>query len=141
MQTSRYVFPMIALASAFFLQGTFAKQPPIMAAPPIVALMPFLTDNPDFFDLTDTQKKAISKIASQSNFSREGLDQLILDLRAELQTLLFTYGSNPKEVESLRKDLLKQEAARLQLSVDCAMGLQKVLTAEQWNTLMGLAKQ
>jgi len=36
---------------------------------------------------------------------------------------------------------LAQEKATLQLSIDCAMWLQKVLTPAQWKALVELAQQ
>jgi Spy/CpxP family protein refolding chaperone len=118
-----------------------AKQPPIMAAPPIVALMPVLNDSPDFFDLSAEQKKQVANIAQRSSHAREGLDQSILDLRAELRDLLMQQGVDAKQVQKISAELLTQEKARLQLSIDCAMGLQKVLTPAQWKVLLDLAQQ
>lgn len=118
-----------------------AKQPPIMAASPVVVLMPFLTDNPDFFDLTPSQKQAVSKVAQASASKRETLDQSILDLRAELREELFKFNVDAQLVKQLSHELAKQEAARLQLSIECAKGLRSTLTAEQWKTLTELAWQ
>jgi hypothetical protein len=44
-------------------------------------------------------------------------------------------------VQKISAELLTQEKARLQLSIDCAMGLQKVLTPAQWKVLLDLAQQ
>lgn len=118
-----------------------AKQPSIVAATPVVVLMPFLTDNPDFFALTPEQKQAITKIAQASGAKREGLDQSILDLRAELREELFKYKADTKLVKQLSAELAKQEAARVQLSIDCSQGLRLALTADQWKTLTELALQ
>lgn len=118
-----------------------AKQPSIVAATPVVVLMPFLTDNPDFFALTPEQKQAITKIAQASGAKREGLDQSILDLRAELREELFKHKADTKLVKQLSAELAKQEAARVQLSIDCSQGLRLALTADQWKTLTELALQ
>lgn len=119
----------------------FAKQPPLLAAPPLVVLFPFLSDNPDFFELSTLQKKQISMIGQASANRREGLDQAILDLRAELREEIFKNPSNINQIKRIQNELLEQEKARLQLSIDCALGLQKVLTKAQWQTLLELSVQ
>lgn len=129
---------MAALMASGFAQ---AKQPPIMAAAPIVALMPVVQDNPDFFEFTPAQQKEIDVIQQQSANGRIGLDQQILDVRAELQQELLKRKADVKLIERLRDDLLKAERERLQLSIDCANGLRRVLTDKQWATLLELATQ
>jgi hypothetical protein len=119
----------------------FAKQPPLLAAPPLVVLFPFLSDNPDFFELSAGQKKQISMIGQSSANQREGLDQSILDLRAELREEVFKSPSNTNQIKKIQNELFEQEKARLQLSIDCALGLQKVLTKAQWQTLLELSAQ
>ena len=140
MQKMSQVLASLALALIVSLPLQ-AKQPPIMAAPPIVTLMPVLNDNPDFFDLSAEQKKQVASIAQRSSHAREGLDQSILDLRAELRDLLMKQGVDVKQVQKISTELLAQEKARLQLSIDCVMGLQKVLTPAQWKALVELAQQ
>ncbi len=127
--------------SGVILTSVEAKQPTIVAATPVVVLMPFLTDNPDFFVLTPEQRQAVTKIAQTSGAKREGLDQSILDLRTELREELLKYKSDTKLIKQLSAELNKQEAARLQLSIDCVQGLRSALTAEQWKTLTELALQ
>jgi hypothetical protein len=127
--------------SGVMLTSVEAKQPTIVAATPVVVLMPFLTDNPDFFVLTPEQRQAVTKIAQTSGAKREGLDQSILDLRTELREELLKYKSDTKLIKQLSAELNKQEAARLQLSIDCVQGLRSALTAEQWKTLTELALQ
>lgn len=127
--------------SGVMLTSVEAKQPTIVAATPVVVLMPFLTDNPDFFVLTPEQRQAVTKIAQASGAKRESLDQSILDLRTELREELLKYKSDTKLIKQLSAELNKQEAARLQLSVDCVQGLRSALTAEQWKTLTELALQ
>lgn len=127
--------------SGVILTSVEAKQPTIVAATPVVVLMPFLTDNPDFFVLTPEQRQAVIKIAQASGAKRESLDQSILDLRTELREELLKYKSDTKLIKQLSAELNKQEAARLQLSIDCVQGLRSALTAEQWKTLTELALQ
>lgn len=127
--------------SGVMLTSVEAKQPTIVAATPVVVLMPFLTDNPDFFALTPEQRQAVTKIAQASGAKRESLDQSIIDLRTELREELLKYKSDTKLIKQLSAELNKQEAARLQLSVDCVQGLRSALTAEQWKTLTELALQ
>lgn len=127
--------------SGVILTSVEAKQPTIVAATPVVVLMPFLTDNPDFFALTPEQRQAVTKIAQTSGAKRESLDQSILDLRTELREELLKYKSDTKLIKQLSAELNKQEAARLQLSIDCVQGLRSALTAEQWKTLTELALQ
>lgn len=127
--------------SGVMLASVEAKQPTIVAATPVVVLMPFLTDNPDFFALTPEQRQAVTKIAQTSGAKRESLDQSILDLRTELREELLKYKSDTKLIKQLSAELNKQEAARLQLSIDCVQGLRSALTAEQWKTLTELALQ
>lgn len=127
--------------SGVMLTSVEAKQPTIVAATPVVVLMPFLTDNPDFFVLTPEQRQAVTKIAQTSGAKRESLDQSILDLRTELREELLKYKSDTKLIKQLSAELNKQEAARLQLSIDCVQGLRSALTAEQWKTLTELALQ
>lgn len=118
-----------------------AKQPTIVVATPVVVLMPFLTDNPDFFVLTPEQRQAVTKIAQASGAKREAIDQSVLDLRAELREEIFKFKSDTKLIKQLSDELAKQEAARVQLSIECAKGLRSTLTAEQWKTLTELALQ
>ena len=118
-----------------------AKQATIVAATPVVVLMPFLTDNPDFFALTLEQNQAVAIIAQASGAKREAIDQSVLDLRSELREELFKHKADAKLVKQLAAELAKQEAARVQLSIDCAQGLRSTLTAEQWKTLTELALQ
>lgn len=127
--------------SGVMLTSVEAKQPTIVAATPVVVLMPFLTDNPDFFALTPEQRQTVTKIAQASGAKRESLDQSIIDLRTELREELLKYKSDTKLIKQLSAELNKQEAARLQLSVDCVQGLRSALTAEQWKTLTELALQ
>ncbi len=127
--------------SGVMLTSVEAKQPTIVAATPVVVLMPFLTDNPDFFALTPEQRQAVTKVAQASGAKRESLDQSIIDLRTELREELLKYKSDTKLIKQLSAELNKQEAARLQLSVDCVQGLRSALTAEQWKTLTELALQ
>jgi Spy/CpxP family protein refolding chaperone len=118
-----------------------AKQPTLVAATPVVVLMPFLTDNPDFFSLTSEQRHAVTKIAQASSAKREAIDQSVLDLRAELREELFKFKVDAKLIKQLSDELARQEAARVQLSIECAKGLRSTLTAEQWKTLTELALQ
>lgn len=118
-----------------------AKQPTTAAAAPVVVLVPFLLDNPDFFELTESQKVKVAQVTQTSGNKREGLDQLILDLRAELREEMLKLTPNDQLITKLRDELLKQEAARLQLSIDCAKGLRQALTPAQWKTLLELANQ
>jgi hypothetical protein len=133
----------VVLGSIFLLfsANLCAKQPAHMSATPVVVLFPYLADNPDFFDLTAEQKQQIAMIGQQSGNLREGLDQTILDLRAELREEMLKFSPNQKELNRLRDDLLVQEKARLQLSITCAQGLRKALTKDQWKTLLELATQ
>jgi len=131
----------VVVVALFMSIAVFAKQPPIAAAPPIIALFPVLLDNPDFFELTGEQKKAVALVGQQSAHKREGLDQAILDLREELREALLKYPVNTQLVQKTRDALVEQEKARLQLSIDCAAGLQKALSKEQWKTLLELSLQ
>lgn len=129
----------------FFLTAlvlpVWAKQPAIAPASPVVILFSFVVDNPDFFELTPEQKKQVAMVGQESGNKREGLDQLIIDLRTELREEVLKSPMNQKLVNDLRDDLLVQEKARLQLSIDCAQGLQKALTKAQWQTLLELSTQ
>jgi hypothetical protein len=130
-----------SLLAGFLVTSVQAKQPTIVAATPVVVLMPFLTDNPDFFTLTPEQRQAVTKIAQASGAKREAIDQSVLDLRAELREEIFKFKADTKLIKQLSDELAKQEAARVQLSVECAKGLRSTLTAEQWKTLTELALQ
>jgi hypothetical protein len=130
-----------SLLAGFLVTSVQAKQPSIVAATPVVVLMPFLTDNPDFFTLTPEQRQAVTKIAQASGAKREAIDQSVLDLRAELREEIFKFKADTKLIKQLSDELAKQEAARVQLSVECAKGLRSTLTAEQWKTLTELALQ
>ncbi len=130
-----------SLLAGFLVSSVQAKQPTIVAATPVVVLMPFLTDNPDFFTLTPEQRQAVTKIAQASGAKREAIDQSVLDLRAELREEIFKFKADTKLIKQLSDELAKQEAARVQLSVECAKGLRSTLTAEQWKTLTELALQ
>lgn len=118
-----------------------AKQPTIVAATPVVVLMPIVLNNPDFFEFTDKQKKQIAIVAQNTNQTREDLDQSILDLRNELREEIVKYQTNKKLITYLTKEIQKQENRRLLLSVECADGLRKVMTAEQWKTLIELMQE
>lgn len=130
-----------SLLAGFLVTSVQAKQPTIVAATPVVVLMPFLTDNPDFFTLSPEQRQAVTKIAQASGAKREAIDQSVLDLRAELREEIFKFKVDTKLIKQLSDELAKQEAARVQLSVECAKGLRSTLTAEQWKTLTELALQ
>jgi hypothetical protein len=130
-----------SLLAGFLVTSVQAKQPTIVAATPVVVLMPFLTDNPDFFTLTPEQRQAVTKIAQASGAKREAIDQSVLDLRAELREEIFKFKADTKLIKQLSDELAKQEAARVQLSIECANGLRSTLTAEQWKTLTELALQ
>jgi hypothetical protein len=130
-----------SLLAGFLVTSVQAKQPTIVAATPVVVLMPFLTDNPDFFTLSPEQRQAVTKIAQASGAKREAIDQSVLDLRAELREEIFKFKADTKLIKQLSDELAKQEAARVQLSVECAKGLRSTLTAEQWKTLTELALQ
>jgi hypothetical protein len=125
---------MIALSAT----ATEAKPQPIVAATPVVILMPIVLNNPDFFEFTNAQKKKIALVAQNTNQVREDLDQSILDMRNELREELSKYAPSKKLVSYLTKETQTQENRRLQLSIDCADGLRKVMTAEQWKTLIEL---
>ncbi len=118
-----------------------AKQPTIVAATPVVVLMPIVLNNPDFFEFTDKQKKQIAIVAQNTNQTREDLDQSILDLRNELREEVVKYQTDKKLITYLTKEIQKQENRRLLLSVECADGLRKVMTAEQWKTLIELMQE
>jgi hypothetical protein len=130
-----------SLLAGFLVTSVQAKQPTIVAATPVVVLMPFLTDNPDFFTLSPEQRQAVTKIAQASGAKREAIDQSVLDLRAELREEIFKFKADTKLIKQLSDELAKQEAARVQLSVECAKGLRSTLTAEQWKMLTELALQ
>lgn len=123
-----------------FLMPGFAAQQTIVAATPVVALMPVLLNNPDFFDFTAEQKKQIAQIGQETNQLREGLDQSIVDARVELREALMRYTTNKKLVQQLMQEVNTQEAQRLSLSIKCANGLRKVLSAEQWKILIELTQ-
>ncbi|HQR81546.1 MAG: hypothetical protein B7Z05_06385 [Thiotrichales bacterium 32-46-8] len=76
-----------------------------------------------------------------SSAKREAIDQSVLDLRAELREEIFKFKADTKLIKQLSDELAKQEAARVQLSIECAKGLRSTLTAEQWKTLTELALQ
>lgn len=135
----RWVY--VSVCVAIFLSVVQAKQPPIMTATPVVVYMPALLDNPDFFSLSDQQRKAVMQVAQASSASREALDQTILDLRKELRDEQEKFVPDAKLVAYLLKEIAQQEAKRLQQSIDCANGLKGILTSQQWNTLIELANQ
>jgi len=115
-----------------------AKPQPIVAATPVVVLMPIVLNNPDFFDFTDTQKKKIALVAQNTNQVREDLDQSILDMRNELREELSKYKIDQKLVDYLTKEIQQKESRRLQLSIECADGLRKAMSSDQWKTLIEL---
>jgi len=117
-----------------------AQQPPIMSATPVVVYMPVILENPDFFEFSDRQKKHIGQVAQKSSSRREALDQSIIDMRKELREEQEKYAPDAKLVRYLVKEIQTQEAQRLQVSVDCANDLRKVLNAKQWETLISLVK-
>ena len=115
-----------------------AQPQPIVAATPVVILMPIVLNNPDFFEFSDDQKKKIALVAQNTNQVREDLDQSILDMRNELREEASKYQPDTKLVTYLVKEIQSAENRRLQLSIDCANGLRKAMTAEQWKTLIEL---
>jgi hypothetical protein len=129
----------IAICAALF--ATIATAQPMVAATPVVILMPTVLNNPDFFEFSDAQKKKVALVAQNTNQIREALDQSILDARAELREELMKYKPDQKLVNFLNKEIRKQETQRLQLSIDCADGLRKAMSAEQWKMLIELAQQ
>lgn len=136
-----FQYTVIAFFCCSFSLTVLAKQPTTLSATPVVVLFPYLADNPDFFELSATQKKQIARIGQESGGAREALDQSILDLRAELREELLKLTMNQPLISRLQDELLAQEKARLQLSVNCARGLHGVLTQAQWKTLIELATQ
>ncbi len=132
------IISILAILLALSLTSAQAKPQPIVAATPVVILMPIVLNNPDFFELTDVQKKKIALVAQNTNQVREELDQSILDMRNELREELSKYTPSKKLVSYLTKEVQAQENHRLQLSVDCADGLRNAMTAEQWKTLIEL---
>jgi hypothetical protein len=132
------IISILAILLALSLTSAQAKPQPIVAATPVVILMPIVLNNPDFFELTDVQKKKIALVAQNTNQVREELDQSILDMRNELREELSKYIPSKKLVSYLTKEVQAQENRRLQLSVDCADGLRNAMTAEQWKTLIEL---
>jgi hypothetical protein len=132
------IISILAILLALSLTSAQAKPQPIVAATPVVILMPIVLNNPDFFELTDVQKKKIALVAQNTNQVREELDQSILDMRNELREELSKYIPSKKLVSYLTKEVQAQENRRLQLSVDCADRLRNAMTAEQWKTLIEL---
>jgi Spy/CpxP family protein refolding chaperone len=140
----KHIISLSWVVSMMFILGSaplWAQQPPIQSASPVVVLMPFLNQNPDFFELTPSQQQQIARIAQQSNQQRESLDQGLLDLRTELREELLKYRPNLTLIQQLTDYVTQHEQQRLSLSIHCAAELRHVLTLQQWNTLIELSRQ
>lgn len=54
-----FQYTVIAFFCCSFSLTVLAKQPTTLSATPVVVLFPYLADNPDFFELSATQKNRL----------------------------------------------------------------------------------
>lgn len=139
MSVMRFVL-LLLTALTSYSSTLIAAQPTITSATPVVTYMPIVLDNPDFFEFTGEQKEQIIQLAATVNAQREPLDQAILDMRHELRIEQAKYHPDDQLVVFLAKEIQQSETKRLSLSIDCANGLRRILTAEQWGSLIELSE-
>ena len=104
----------------------------------ITVLMPIVMDNLDTLHLTPAQLDQVRQI-SRKNFAEvEYINAQYHDLKSQVREATLDPEANPAEVRQWVKELASLDEKRMLLTVDCAFGLKKILTPEQFQELLNI---
>jgi hypothetical protein len=123
----------LALSSSALAERGF------VLATPVVILMPYVLPNAELLELTPTQRREAMLIANRMNSEREANDLMAKDLRKELWEITSGYRPEKNAQQELIDLIAKTEKRRIEMSVECANGLRRVLNEQQWQLLIELA--
>lgn len=104
-----------------------------------VTLMPIVMDNLDLLELTTEQLNQIRDIAQQ-NFKRvEQINAEYHLLKSELREILLDKDSSEmQQSQKLVEELAELDRQRMMLTVECAQGLKRILSAEKFSEITSL---
>ncbi len=132
-----------ALVTLFCLT-TLGYHTPLMAedfkpSSNIVTLMPIVMDNLDTLELSSEQLDQIRAISRQ-NFSKvESINAEYHHIKTELkEELLNPENQDNQYSRKLLAQLLKLEEQRMTLTLECTLGLKKILPAEKFKEILSL---
>ncbi|MBN2866794.1 MAG: hypothetical protein JXK16_12365 [Thiotrichales bacterium] len=104
----------------------------------VVTLMPLLLDNLELLNVTQEQLSEIRQI-SRKNFAEvEYINAQYHNLKSELKDELLDVNVNAEHSLKLAQELAQLEQKRFQLTINCANGLKNLLSASQYEELIGL---
>lgn len=126
------------LSTLMVLSFSVQAERKFVAATPVVILMPHVLANMEMLEITPGQRHEIRLIANQMITEREDNDSLGLELRRELSELIARYDADINKQYELMALVAKTEKRRVEMSIECADGLRKILNKEQWTLLFEL---
>lgn len=132
----KYIILSLTLFSASLVH---AAERHFSLATPVVVLMPHVLNNIELLEVTPEQRHEIRVMANKMTREREDNESLTLELRKELWELTTAYRPDPKEQAKLIELISKAEKRRVEMSIECAGNLSKILNKDQWQLLNELA--
>lgn len=104
----------------------------------IVTLMPLLLDNLDILQVSQDQLSEIRLISRKSFAEVEYINAQYHNIKSELKDELLDFDTDAVNSLKLSQELAKLDQKRMQLTVECANDLKKVLNQAQYEELIAL---
>lgn len=128
----------IVILALMVLSFSVQAERKFVAATPVVILMPHVLANMEMLEITPSQRHEIRLIANQMITEREDNDSVGLELRRELSELVARYDADINKQYELMELVAKTEKRRVEMSIECADSLRKILNKDQWALLFEL---
>lgn len=127
----------LVLASSLALP-TYAMAEDFKPSSNITTLMPLLLDNLDILKVNQEQLSNVRLISRKSFAEVEYINAQYHNIKTELKEELLDFNADATHSLKLSQELAKLDQKRMQLTIECANGLKKVLNQEQYEELIAL---
>ena len=104
----------------------------------VVTLMPLLLDNLELLQVTQEQLSKVRMVSRKSFSEVEYINAQYNNLKNELKDELLDFNVDAAHSLKLALELAELDQKRMQLTIECANDLKKVLNKEQYEELISL---
>lgn len=103
----------------------------------IVTLMPIVMDNLDTLELTPAQLDQVRAISRKSFATVEQINAEYHEIKTELKEELLDFGNQDNShSQKLLEELVALDKKRMMLTLECTLGLKKILSEEKFNEVV-----
>jgi len=130
----------LILASGFTILSSFSQlaySEDFKPSSNIVTLMPIVMDNLDTLELTSEQLDQVRAISRKSFATVEEINAEYHAIKSELkEELLDVSNQDNKHSQKLVNELISLDKKRMKLTLECTLGLKKILSEEKYNEVV-----